>query len=159
MGVRSTAKAIILNEGKILLNRCTDVHNGTYCTLPGGGQNQYEPLCDAVARECLEETGYTVEAVRFAGLCEEICDDLAFRQSHPEYGHKMLHLFVCRLVDVPRRVPTEQDSKQTGCEWVELDRLGSIHLLPETVGKNLRALVEGPAPLFLGCVHTAYNHG
>ena len=54
--IRSTAKAIILHEGRILLNRCADSRNGIYYALPGGGQNQFEPLEDAVVRECLEET-------------------------------------------------------------------------------------------------------
>lgn len=36
--IRSTAKAIILHEGRILLNRCADSRNGTYYALPGGGR-------------------------------------------------------------------------------------------------------------------------
>ncbi len=52
MGVRSTAKAIILHKGKILLNQCRDEHNGSYYCLPGGGQNDYENLSEALVREC-----------------------------------------------------------------------------------------------------------
>lgn len=93
--IRSTAKAIILHEGRILLNRCADSRNGTYYALPGGGQNQFEPLEDAVVRECLEETGYRVHPVRMAAVCEEIWNDAERRQKYPEYAHRMLHIFLC----------------------------------------------------------------
>ena len=95
--IRSTAKAIILHEGRILLNRCADSRNGTYYALPGGGQNQFEPLEDAVVRECLEETGYRVHPVRLIAVCEEIWNDAERRQKYPEYAHRMLHIFLCTL--------------------------------------------------------------
>ena len=47
MNVRSTVKAIILHEGKVLLNRCRDANNGEYFSLPGGGQEQYETMAEA----------------------------------------------------------------------------------------------------------------
>ncbi len=159
MSIRSTAKAIILNNGKILLNRCYDLHNGDYFTLPGGGQNQYETLEDAVIRECQEETGYTVIPLRFAALCEEICDDEAFRQRRPEYAHKMLHIFVCSLRNETRATPTETDDMQVECVWLDLDELPAIRLLPEALGANIIELIHGDRPLFLGSAHIPYNHG
>ena len=51
MGIRSTAKAIILKDGKILLHRCFNSYHGEYFSLPGGGQNAYETLYEAVVRE------------------------------------------------------------------------------------------------------------
>ena len=52
MGIRSTAKAIIVQNGKILLNKCVDEKNGDYYTLPGGGQNTFESLSETLVREC-----------------------------------------------------------------------------------------------------------
>ena len=57
MSVRSTAKAIIIDNNKVLLNKCYDKYNGDYYSLPGGGQDKYESIYDAVLRECKEETG------------------------------------------------------------------------------------------------------
>ena len=131
MSVRSTVKAIILDNGKVLLNRCYDEPNGDYYSLPGGGQEQYETLYDALVRECLEETGYTVEPLRFAALMEEICDSAFIRETYPEYAHKMLHLFVCRLVTRVVKKPTEKDSSQIACEWVEIGDIARINLLPK----------------------------
>src|SRR5699024_566285 len=59
MPVRNSAKALVLHEGKILVNRCTS-RFGDYYALPGGGQREGETLLEAVRRELLEETGFRV---------------------------------------------------------------------------------------------------
>ncbi len=159
MGVRSTAKAIIVGNGKVLLNKCYDKHNGHYYSLPGGGQNQYEPLEEAVIRECLEETGYTVTPVRFAALCEEICMDEEIRVTYPQYAHKLYHIFVCALASQDVIAPTETDDLQLGAVWVEIDALSSIRLLPKAVGEHITEIIDGAPPMFLGTEHIAFNHG
>jgi ADP-ribose pyrophosphatase YjhB (NUDIX family) len=159
MGVRSTAKAIILHKGKILLNQCRDEHNGSYYCLPGGGQNDYENLSEALVRECREETGYRVVPLRFAALCEEICDDPMIREHWPDYAHKMLHIFVCELLSEEALPVTETDIAQTGSEWVEIGRLDGLRLLPAALGEKLSELIACDRPLFLGSAHIAYNHG
>ncbi|MDP4152242.1 MAG: NUDIX domain-containing protein [Bacillota bacterium] len=159
MSIRSTAKAIIVNDGKVLINKCFDKYNGEYFSLPGGGQNTYETLYDAVIRECLEETGYTVSPARFAALCEEICDSEEFREKRPDYAHKMYHIFVCSLTDEERTEPTEKDELQIGSEWVDIDRLNGIRLLPKAVGDNILKIINSDSPLFLDSTHIPYNHG
>lgn len=159
MSVRSTAKAIILHHGKILLNRCHDKHNGHYYSLPGGGQNQYEPIEEAVIRECLEETGYSVTPVRFAALYEEICLDEEIRATYPQYAHKLYHIFVCTLADEAVIAPTETDDLQLGTVWVEVGELTNIRLLPKVVGAHLLELIEGSCPLYLGTEYIPFNHG
>ena len=59
MAIRNSAKAIVIDRGRILLNRCTS-RFGEYYALPGGGQNPGETLIETVKRELLEETGYEV---------------------------------------------------------------------------------------------------
>ena len=150
MGIRSTAKAIILSGDKLLLNKCRDENNGEYYSLPGGGQNKFETLTDALIRECLEETGYTVHPIRFAALCEEICDDADFRQHRPEYAHKMYHIFVCETVGEKLKTPTETDELQTGTEWLDLCSLEGINLLPKLVGENIQKINKSETALFFG---------
>lgn len=159
MCVRCTAKAVIISEGRVLLNRCRDSFNGDYYSLPGGGQKKYEALTDAVVRECREETGYTVTPLRLAAMCEEICDSVLFREKYPEYAHKSYHIFVCALADEPRAAPTEVDDLQIGAEWLPVGELCSIKLLPRAVGENIAGIIDGTAPLFLGTEHILYNHG
>ena len=158
-GVRSTAKAVILHEGKVLLNRCRDENNGTYYSLPGGGQEQYEALEDACKRECLEETGYSVEPVRFAALMEEICLDPFIRKTYPQYAHKMLHIFTCRLVSTDRVEPTETDDLQISIDWVPLKDVHSLNLLPAAVREHFDTLTAGEFPLYLGTSFLEHNHG
>lgn len=158
MSVRSTAKAIILNNGKILLNKCYDKNNGEYYSLPGGGQNKYETLHEAIIRECLEETGYKVKPVCFAALCEEICDNLIVRQTS-QYPHKMFHIFICELCSEERTTPTEIDKMQIDTQWLDIKDLNNIKLLPKAVGDNILKLINKECDVFLGSEHIEFNHG
>lgn len=157
--MRSTGKAIILNNGKILLNKCNDSFNGCYYTLPGGGQNAYETLSETITRECLEETGYDVKAERFAGLCELICDDEDYRKRYPVYSHKMYNIFVCSLKSNAKVAPTETDSCQSGCEWIDLDNLSEITILPKCINDNIKEMIDNESPKFLGSWHLEHTNG
>ena len=159
MSIRSTAKAVIINKNKLLLNKCSDEENGAYYSLPGGGQNQYETLTDAVVRECREETGYSVAPVRFAALCEEICEDMDFRINRPEYSHKMYHIFVCELLSEEAEIPSETDEMQTGTEWIDIGSLENVKLLPKAVGEGILRIIKSETPAFLGSEHIPFNHG
>ena len=159
MGIRSAAKALIINGDRVLLNKCHDKWNSTYYTLPGGGQNQYETIHDALVRECLEETGYTVIPVRFAALCEEICMHEEFRQRFPDYAHKMHHIFICELANETQKAPTEIDEMQDSCEWVAIASLENLKILPKVLGENIQDVLKGTSPVFLGSEHIEYNHG
>jgi len=159
MGVRSTVKALILHEGKVLLNRCHDANNGEYYSLPGGGQEQYETMAEATKRECLEETGYSVETVRFAALMEEICLDPFIREQYAQYAHKMLHIFLCRLASTERVEPTETDDLQIASEWIAIEDVPNIHLLPRQVREHFSELIESENPMYLGSHFLEHNHG
>ena len=153
MNIRSTVKAIIIKENKILLNRCHDDTFGDYFSLPGGGQHQYETLHEAVARECLEETGYAVTPVRFAALCETIFTNEEFRKNHPDYTHRIYHVFICKLLDTEQTKPTEKDCLQVDSEWVDIhfiNATNNIRLFPTAVGDNIQDILNGTAPIFLG---------
>ncbi len=58
--VRIAASAVIIHDGKILLNRCPDGRGGSFLLGPGGGANHGEDLVDTVKREVMEETGLEV---------------------------------------------------------------------------------------------------
>ena len=159
MSIRSAAKALIINDGKVLLNKCYDKKHGDYYSLPGGGQHQYETLYEALIRECLEETGYTVVPIRFAALCEEICMHDEFREKYPDYAHKMYHIFICKLANADRKEPTETDEMQVTCEWVDFVSLKKLRILPKVLGENIISVIDNTAPIFLGSEHIDFNHG
>ncbi len=157
--VRSTVKAIILHQGSVLLNRCRDENNGEYYSLPGGGQEQYETMEEALKRECLEETGYQIEPERFAALMEEICLDPFIRETYPQYAHKMLHVFICKLSSETRIEPTGTDDLQIAVEWVPVGEISLKNLLPIQVKEHFNELTGEEVPQYLGSVYLEHNHG
>lgn len=158
MSIRSTAKAIIVDNNKVLLNKCFDENNGHYYSLPGGGQDKYETLQDAIIRECLEETGYNVIPVRFSGLYEEICDNPKTREIYPEYAHKMYHIFVCKLKDNVMTTPTEIDYMQIESRWISIEDLNKIRLMPEFLNDNILNMINEDNSMFYGSEHIQYGH-
>lgn len=159
LGVRSTVKLIVVNDGKVLLNRCNSNPIGEYYSLPGGGQEKYETLDEAIRRECLEETGYSVVPERFVALFEEINVNPGFREEYSQYAHKMLHIFVCRLASDAVAEPSETDESQIDCEWVDLSEVVNRNLLPKIVRERFYELLNAEKAVFLGSDHLMYNHG
>ena len=159
MSVRSTAKAIIINENKVLLNKCYDRFNGDYYSLPGGGQNKYESIYDAIIRECKEETGYNVIPVRFCGICEEICDNEETRTHYSQYAHKLYHIYICELENQSKNAPTSIDDMQLESQWIDIDELNNIRILPVSLGENIYKLIKEGLTMDLGSSHIAHNHG
>lgn len=159
MSMRSAAKAVTIDNNKVLLNKCFDDNNGDYYSLPGGGQNTYETLHEALVRECLEETGYRVKPVRFSALCEEICDSSKTRELYPEYIHKMYHIFLCKLENKEVSKPTEIDDMQVESKWIDINDLNKIHLETECLNRNIEKMINSDIPMFLGSKHIPYNHG
>ena len=157
MAIRNSAKALIINDNKVLLiknqNTLDDIAHdllaGTiYYTLPGGGQNQYETLEETVKRECLEETGYTVEVDRLAVICEEIWMNDKFRQEHENYTHKIYFIFICRLADKPMEEANEKDFDMIGTEWVDINKVKDIRLI-SSIKSNLEVILNSNSIVYL----------
>jgi len=151
MPIRCSSKAVIVSNGRILVNKCFDDDGVLFYDLPGGGQHCYEKLEDSVVREVKEETGYTVRVVRFAALCEEMYEDPAVREEFPDYTHTILHIFRAELTDAPRELPTEVDLFMDECLWVTLEEFESVpRTAPECLKYKLRSILESETPLYLG---------
>lgn len=150
MSIRSGAKALIVREGKLLLNRCRHADGRVYYDLPGGGQHQYEPIAEAVVREVLEETGLRVRPVRFAALSEEIYTDTSLQQRFPEYTHRLMHIFLAEVVSEEAQ-PTEQDMGMEKSEWIPLECVQSLpELCPHALQTRLFEVLSGENAVFLG---------
>lgn len=150
MSVRSGAKALIVREGRILLNRCRHADGRVYYDLPGGGQKQHEPLEEAVVREVLEETGLRVHVLRFAALSEEIYADPELQRRYPDYSHRMLHIFLAEVVS-EEASPTEKDYCMEGSEWVPLEVVKELpELCPRALKTRLAEVLSGEGAVFLG---------
>lgn len=144
MSARNSAKAIVINNGKLLVNRCQS-RFGEYFTLPGGGQRTGEMLTETVRRELLEETGYSVTPLRLSGIYERISSSRDDGQAH-----KIYFIFLCRLNSGERAVPSEIDRFQIGCEWIPLKDAGNRSLFPRAIRDNLRSLTGYGETIYIG---------
>ncbi len=160
MSIRNAAKAIIVhNNGNILLNKnqntlgdmCYGLPNGAiYYDLPGGGQNQFETLEEAVKRECLEETGYIVNVCRLAAIYEEISMNQRFRAEYENHSHKVYFVFICQLADESKKPVTEKDIDMLCSEWIAVDSIKDIPLYPQIINEKLHLIINSKETLFLG---------
>ena len=144
MSARNSAKAIVLNDGKILVNKCIS-RFGDYYALPGGGQRSGETLMEAVKRELLEETGYAVEPLRLSGIYERISEG-----RDEGLCHKIYFIFFCRLSNSVRRRPTEQDHFQVGMEWIDLKDISGKNLFPRAIRDNIASMIGYGETIFIG---------
>lgn len=151
MSIRSTCKALILRDGKVLVNRCTDERNGaTYYDLPGGGQHLFESMEDAVIREVAEETGYRIRILRFAAIAEEIWSDEALRKELPDYSHRIAHIFLAEMTDSEMSSPTETDFGQEETLWMPLDEADKLPFYPMQLTGRISEIIASETPMYLG---------
>jgi len=130
MGIRNACKALIVSDGKFLLNHYLQEDGTEYYDLPGGGQEQYETLEEAVVRESREETGFQVEVVRLAAIEEEIYQDPQIRRRFPDYAHRVHFVFLARPVNPIRWEAKEPDVHQVGCRWITPAELEGLPTRP-----------------------------
>ena len=150
--VRSSAKALIIRDNQILLQRC-DFGDGVLCYLfPGGGQKFGETLDKTVERECLEEIGARVRAKKLLFIREYISANHEFADK--KKVHSIEFYFQCELVTEPSWDRAfHPDRVQVGIEWVPLAELGKKNLFPRTLRNRLVDGVEGKQFEYLGDVN------
>jgi ADP-ribose pyrophosphatase YjhB (NUDIX family) len=159
MSIKNSAKALIINNGKILVNKnqssigdCfPELQNGMiYYDLPGGGQNKYETLEEAVKRECLEEAGYFIEIDRLAAVYEEISTNDKFRARYEKYAHKVHFLFACHLTGASTQPSADKDLDALESQWLDIADIQGISLYPKIIKSNFDLVLKSTGTLYLG---------
>ncbi|MFE8018460.1 NUDIX domain-containing protein [Streptomyces antibioticus] len=140
--VRNAANSVVLNEGRILVQRaCWEGQDR--CFLPGGGQHPGETLGFTVRREVHEETGLDVTPQRLLWLCEYI----GSRHGGAPEDHRVEAIFLCRPEGDPEQLGGHAaDDVQTGLEWVELKKVTGLNLLPHGLRPLIAGLAHGKSP-------------
>jgi 8-oxo-dGTP pyrophosphatase MutT (NUDIX family) len=140
--IRNSVKAILIEEGKLLVTRNKDV-DGEFYLLPGGGQRPGETFLQALKRECLEEVGVRI-------VIEEILLIREYISAHHEFAdtdgnvHQIEFMFRCALNDGERpRTGSVPDIWQTGIAWLPIDRLGEYRFYPTAIIEPLQRLSRG----------------
>ena len=130
--IRTAARALIIEDGKLLTIKMRD-SSGVFYILPGGGQQHGETLHQALAREVREEIGVPIEIGEFAYIREYIGKNHAFRASHANF-HQVECIFHCTLQTIEGfGTGTEHDKKQIGLEWIPLTQIKECRLLPDVI--------------------------
>ena len=115
-GVRATA--LILQNHKLLVTKDKD----QYYTI-GGAIQVNERTEDAVVREVREELGIKVQAGQLAFVVEN-----RFEEDGVHYHNIEFHYLVNLLEEAP--LTMQEDEKMQPCEWIDLDKLKGLNLVP-----------------------------
>jgi 8-oxo-dGTP pyrophosphatase MutT (NUDIX family) len=153
--VRPSAKAVVAEENRVLLNHLRHELVGDFYELPGGGIRAGETLAEAVRREVQEETGYAVDVHELLWVRDYIAANHEFAGLNPPGFHAVDMLFRCSLAGPAVAEAHEADSYQVGVEWIEVGRLQEIRLAPAALVPTLEAfLVDRTVtkPIYLGDV-------
>ena len=151
MTIRASAKAVIVKDDKILLQCCRDDEvNLDYYELPGGGQKPMENMEDAVKRECLEETGLHIKVIRFFALTEEKITIDSVCRNYPDHAHRIFHIFLCEIEDVPAEAHSEEDTHQVNVRWFPINEVPNLRLRPTNLRNSLIPLLESGKIGYLG---------
>lgn len=142
MSVRTSAKAVIIEDGRLLAIRCVDPLTGDeFFLLPGGGQERGEPIHATLVRECIEETGCVVDVheLLFVRDYVEANHEFAYRDSGM---HQMDLIFRCTVRERGAS-PSLVDRDQTGIQWLPLDRIEELPLYPGVLRPLLATAARG----------------
>jgi 8-oxo-dGTP diphosphatase len=159
MYIRISAKAIIIQDGRLLAIQKQDPA-GDYYILPGGGQNPGETLLQALQRECMEETGVAVAPGELRFVREYIGQHHEFASWDSDL-HQIELMFTCHALGVPAGVdlagahPRQgslPDEDQIGVAWLPLERLDEFRLYPRVLIPHLMRSDE-EQPIYLGDVN------
>lgn len=145
---KNSAKAVILDSGKVLMLRKEYEDGTTLFTLPGGTQEPGEILSETVVREVYEEVAARVEVVELAHVYEHQHQS----RKVPEITkHKLEFAFVCRLIEAYHPRNGEQpDPHQVAVEWIDIEALGNINLNPAQLAEIIPGLLLSQQQIYLG---------
>ena len=128
--IRNSAKALIIKDGKMLVNKIND-NGDIFYTMPGGGQETEELLPEAVKREVAEEMGIEVEPKSLVFVVEGL---------KGESFHRVDLVFLCEYIGKIENAELHKDRNQIGFEWLSIDNLMNEQLYPSKLRSSILRL-------------------
>ncbi|MGM9988724.1 MAG: NUDIX domain-containing protein [Bacillaceae bacterium] len=152
MHIRNSVKALIIQDGKILLTKNKD-DEGFFYLCPGGGQDHGETFHETLKRECLEEIGQSIEIGELLFIREYIGKNHEFA-AFDAHVHQVEYYFSCNLKKDGATEPLQPDKDQVGIEWVPIQELMAYRLYPKGLRKYIMQHVNGEnTPIYLGAIN------
>lgn len=152
MGIRNSAKAVIVKGGKLLALKMQE-NGSTYYILPGGGQEHGETLHEALQRECSEELGTTVEIGDLLFVREYIGKNHELSVKHFD-AHQTEFMFACSVTENEFSNGFNPDKGQVGAEWIPVDQLMDYKLFPQALRPHLISYsIEGKTLIYVGDIN------
>ena len=131
--IRNAAKALIIEDGKMLAIRISDGKEEWYI-MPGGGQDAEELLPEAVCREVAEELGLQVAVKDLVFVIEGV---------HGEKFHRVDLVFLCEYIGKIDDAVLLGDTNQVGYDWLDIKTLNTTALYPSKLRRQIMNLYEG----------------
>ena len=148
--VRVSAKAVIIEDGRVLALRLIG-REGDYYMLPGGGHDIGETLEETLRRECREETGADVDPGPVLWIRDYREINHEFHHVRPGF-HQLEIMFRCRLLSRPDMNATG-DTRQVGLVWIPLDDIEKWSFYPKALRPLLAAGIPDAGAVYLGDVN------
>lgn len=150
--IRNAAKAIIIEEGKILLTK-NKSQRGTYYLLPGGGQKPAETIEEALRRECREEVAAEIKVGDIVFVRDYIGANHEFKIKEADV-HQIEYMFACQLKEKEEMgIGSEPDDMQVGIEWIDLKELANYNLYPKVLTELINQDGSFNDDIYLGDVN------
>lgn len=131
--VRNAAKALIIEDGKMLAVKISDGKEEWYI-MPGGGQDVEELLPEAACREVAEEMGLQVAVKDLVFVIEGL---------HGEKFHRVDLVFLCEYKGKIENAILQNDTNQVGYAWLDIKTLNTTPLYPSKLRRQIMNLYEG----------------
>lgn len=144
--IRSSVKALIIRDGKILLQRCQFTPGEVCYLFPGGGQKFEETKTDALRREVMEEAGAEIGVGPLVWVREYIQKNHEFKLEDGNC-HQVEHYFLCELLSEPdEKLAVKPDPVQIGIEWVPLTGIKGVNVYPRAIAARFdgNGWIDGP---------------
>jgi ADP-ribose pyrophosphatase YjhB (NUDIX family) len=130
LNIRTAARGIIIQDGKLLVLIRSGVQ-GEFYVLPGGGQEHGESIHETLLREVREEVSLAVAIEELLFINEFIAKrDSLFPELEPDV-HQIDFTFLCKVISANEaKVGDVPDAHQVGIAWVPLEEITDYRLHP-----------------------------
>lgn len=150
--IRNVVRGVIVRDGKILLLQKRAESGDEYFVLPGGGQNPGETLFQALERECLEEVAAKVEIKHLLYVADYFKKRIV-DVSSVQLRHLVEFVFECAVSEsYNASTGSHPDKHQIDVVWVDINTIGGLSLVPESLPDHLSNLGKLENSVYLGTI-------